>query len=95
MNLNESFPPETQSKWGALFRNLVVVDVQVASALRTAGQHRKALEQAQRMEQEFVSLMTGQRSVDGSLVTVDSDGGEETEGEESLRVSTLLALLFL
>jgi hypothetical protein len=59
----------------------------VASALRTAGQHRRALEQAQRMEQEFVSLMTGQRSVDGSLAADSDDcGEEETEGEESTRM---------
>lgn len=37
------------------------------------------------MEQEFLSLVTGQRSVDGSVA--DSEGGEETEGEESTRVS--------
>ena len=59
--------------------------MQVASALRTAGQHKKTLEQAQRMEQEFLSLVTGQRSVDGSVA--DSEGGGETEGEESTRVS--------
>ena len=59
--------------------------MQVASALRTAGEHKKALEQAQRMEQEFVSLMTGQRSMVGSLT--ESEGGEQTKGEELARVS--------
>ena len=33
----------------------------MAAALATAGEHRKALEEAERMEQEFLSLMTGQR----------------------------------
>jgi len=33
---------------------------QVADALATAGEHRKALDQAEKIEQEFVTLMTGQ-----------------------------------
>ena len=46
------------------------------------------------MEQEFVSLMTGQRSVDGSLAADSDDcGEEETEGEESTRVSPIRLIL--
>ena len=33
---------------------------QVADALATAGEHKKALDQAEKIEQEFVTLMTGQ-----------------------------------
>ena len=33
---------------------------QVADALTTAGEHRKALDQAEKIEQEFITLMTGQ-----------------------------------
>ena len=62
---------------------------QVASALGTAAKHRKALEQAQRMEKEFVSFMTGQRGSDGRGGGPDGTGsdGEETEdnkGEDSV-----------
>ena len=60
---------------------------QVASALKTAGEHRKVLEEAQRMEQEYVSLMTGQRSVEGGSRS-SLTGSEETEGETTARVSS-------
>ena len=35
--------------------------LKVGDALATAGEHKKALEQAERIEQEFISLMTGQK----------------------------------
>ncbi len=41
--------------------NLLSCCIQVAHALTTAGEHKKALEQAERIEQEFVSLMTGRK----------------------------------
>ncbi len=33
---------------------------QIADALNKVGEHKKAVEQAEKIEQEFVSLMTGQ-----------------------------------
>ena len=33
---------------------------QIADALSKVGEHKKAVEQAEKIEQEFVSLMTGQ-----------------------------------
>ena len=59
-----------------------VAALQVACALKTAGEHKKALEQAQRMEQEFMSLVTGQRSVEGDSCMSHS-GSEETEREDA------------
>ena len=61
--------------------------VQVAGALGTVGEHRKALEQAERMEQEYVCLMTGQRSVDDSMTQSDVTEREgEEEGETRVRM---------
>ena len=51
----------------------------MAAALATAGEHRKALEEAERMEQEFLSLMTGQRP---------RDEEREEEGELDVSIDT-------
>ena len=75
------------------------VALQVTGALSTAGEHKKALEQAEKMEQEYVSLMTGQRSVDGSVGRGNGAGdedGEETAKKVSVRVHvcTMSNILF-
>ena len=57
--------------------------LQVVGALNTAGEHKKALEQAEKMEQEFVSLMTGQRA-DEDEERQPPLGAEEREGRREV-----------
>ena len=53
----------------------------MAGALSTAAEHKKALEQAEKMEQEFVALMTGQRTGDGAGGPVHVMENEKVEAE--------------
>lgn len=49
--------------------------------MSTAAEHKKALEQAEKMEQEFVALMTGQRTGDGAGGPVHVMENEKVEAE--------------
>ena len=44
-----------------MFMLIIYVQLQVADALSTTSEHKKFLEQAEKIEKEFVSLMTGQK----------------------------------
>ena len=60
--------------------------MKVSAALATVGEHKEALEQAKKMEEEFVVLMTGQKREAENTHHRDGrdgrEGREESEEEE-------------